>query len=100
MGLYERLFDEVVTRLRGALSRALPGYSPRELYWRIHFLIGLMVHPLMAGDKLARYTEELCTFDNPAELTERMVKFAAAGMRSPAPGTPGSGPGHGDGQKR
>ncbi len=81
--LYERLLGKVLRRFVQALGRVLPACSSAELYWRMHFLVGMLIHPLMAGAELTTFTEGLCTFDDPTELTERVVAFAAAGMQSP-----------------
>ena len=83
--LYHRQFGEVSVRFLGALSRTLPGLTPLELNWRFQFLIGMIVHPLLVGPRLADITGGRCTLTRASELTDRLVRFAAAGMRSGAP---------------
>ena len=75
-------FTEVVERFGAAFVRALPGLEQVELCWRMHFMVGAMVHTLMEHERLQRFTRGLCTMDDPEALIERLVGFTAAGMRA------------------
>ena len=81
--LYKRQFGDVFDRFRTALSRALPELPKAEVYWRLEFIIGVLVHALMAGDRLQLVTDGVCDLTNVDEIAERMVAFAAGGLRAP-----------------
>ncbi len=75
-------FAPVLLRVRGALAAALPDLPRRDLYWRLEFVVGMLVHTLMAGTRLKFLTEGLCDVTDTAALIDRMVAFAAGGMRA------------------
>lgn len=77
-------FTEIVSRFGEAFQRILPELEQEELSWRIHFMVGTMVHTLMEHDRLKRFTRGACTMDDPEALIDRMVSFSAAGMRAPS----------------
>ena len=81
-------FTEIVSRFGAAFGRALPGLAPEDLAWSMHFTVGTTIHTLMEHDRLKRFTQGLCTMDEPEALIDRMVAFCAAGMR--AQGAPAS----------
>ena len=76
-------FAEIVARLGEACARALPDLDEEELAWRMHFTVGTMIHTLMEHDRLKRFTNGLCTMEDPEALIDRMITFCAAGMRAP-----------------
>ena len=76
-------FAEIVARFGAAFQRALPELETEELGWRMHFMVGAMIHTLTAHDRLKRFTSGVCTMDDPEALIDRMVTFCAAGMRAP-----------------
>ncbi len=78
-----RQFEEVLLRFMEALSRLLPQLTAEEILWRLHFVIGSLLHPFMVGSRITRYTKGLCTFEDTRALSERMVRFAVAGMQAP-----------------
>lgn len=82
---FDDLFREVVVRFREAFARALPELPPEELGWRVHFAAGVMVHTMMASDKLQRFSGGLCDPRDTAAAVERMIGFCAAGMRAGLP---------------
>ena len=81
--LYSENFAEMMGRFQVALRRALPGLAAADLAWRLEFVVGMLTHTLMAGDRLALVTGGLCDPTDVDGLTRRMVRFAAAGMRAP-----------------
>jgi AcrR family transcriptional regulator len=82
---FDRQLGEVFARFLEAFGRRVPELSAQELHWRFHFVLGVLAHPLLIGDRIAAFTDGRCTFDDTAEVVERMVKFAAAGLRCPVP---------------
>lgn len=81
--VFEDLFHEIVERFGVAFQRALPGLPLREIFWRMHFAVGAMVHTMNDGNKLIHLSKGLCNPSESGRVIERMVQFAAAGMRAP-----------------
>ena len=84
--LYEEQCGPVLESFCEAFSRALPGLPKTELYWHLQFVIGMLVHTFMAGERVRLCTEGLCDLDDMPSVIERMVHFAAAGLREAAVG--------------
>jgi len=80
--LHARLFREVTGRFLDALSEALPGLSRKELWWQLQLVVGTFLHPLLAGPRLVDFTERMCTLDDMDAVADRMVRFAAGGLRA------------------
>ncbi|MCB9385290.1 MAG: TetR/AcrR family transcriptional regulator [Bryobacterales bacterium] len=76
-------FTELVSRFVAAFQRTLPEVEPDELNWRIHFMIGAMIHTLMDNERLKRFTKGQCAMNDPEALIDRLIAFSAAGMRAP-----------------
>ncbi len=83
--LYEEECREVFRCFCDSLGRALPGMDRAELFWRIQFILGMVTHTLMAGDRIRLCTEGLCNIDDIDEVIDRMARFAAAGLRADSP---------------
>jgi len=77
-------FDEVKERFFTALKRALPGLRDEEIFWRIHFMIGVMCHTLADTERLTLISEGLCDPSDTEDVLNRLIGFTAAGMRTPA----------------
>ncbi len=84
--LRPELFREVIERYRAALVRALPGVSLASIWWGVHFLIGAMIHVVAAQRELEKMSNGLAVSGDETEMVERLVRFAAAGMRGMEPG--------------
>lgn len=74
-------FGETLERFGAALHAALPELAPDQLFWRFHFAMGAMLHTISCGQLLTEYTEGACSYDDPEDVTRRLVAFMAAGMR-------------------
>ncbi len=68
-------------RFSDALLAARPDLAPEEVYWRLHFVLG-MIHQnrFMELDRLHVLSEGITREDDIAALQRRMVNFAAAGF--------------------
>lgn len=79
------VFKETASKFSQAVARALPGLSREEVEWRMHLVVGAMVSTVI----VPRFHAEKATFfkwsKDPEEMTERLVRFLAAGMRAPTP---------------
>jgi AcrR family transcriptional regulator len=81
-------FGEVFRRFRAAFGKALPHLPEAELSWRIHLVVGAMVHALhVASDRGLCATIEGTSGRPPldaASALARLVPFLAAGLEAPA----------------
>ncbi|HRD46454.1 MAG TPA: TetR/AcrR family transcriptional regulator [Caulobacter sp.] len=70
-------------RFADALLAASPGLPPEDVYWRLHFVLG-MIHQnrFMELDRLHVLSEGLTKEDDVDTLLRRMVDFAAAGFEA------------------
>jgi AcrR family transcriptional regulator len=76
---------EVADRFKAAFRRALPGLPVGELFWRLHFSFGSMAHTLVHTQHIELLSEGLCDPRDTEGLIDRLVTFAAAGLRAPLP---------------
>lgn len=66
-----------------ALQRAMPDLPAPEIYWRLHFTLGMMHYTITDLSRLEAISEGKCDLSDSEGLIRRMVAFAAAGFRSP-----------------
>jgi AcrR family transcriptional regulator len=74
-----------IGRFVDALRRHLPELPHDELIWRFHFAVGGMAQTLSCGDLMELFSHGLCTLSDPDDVLERLIRFSAAGLRSPLP---------------
>ena len=79
-----RQYAPMIARFKAAFGRALPHLPPRELSWRLHFLMGAMSYTL-AGTDVLKLISALNPVDtnNDALLLRRLGPFLVAGLRAP-----------------
>ncbi len=82
---FDDLFREVLGRFLAAFHRALPHLSRKEIFWRVHFAVGGMIHTMVDSERLARMSGGLCDPSDVEETIEQLVSYAAAGFNTPAP---------------
>lgn len=74
-----------VTMLQGTM----PDLPEADIYWRLHFTLGMMHYTITDLSRLEAISEGRCDLSDSEGLIRRMVGFAAAGFRSsldiPAP---------------
>ncbi|MEO8137234.1 MAG: TetR/AcrR family transcriptional regulator [Betaproteobacteria bacterium] len=81
-----RQYAPMITRFKAAFACTLPQLPPRELSWRLHFLMGALSYTL-AGTDVLKLISEL----NPVEtendelLLRRLGPFLVAGLQAPLP---------------
>ena len=78
-------FGEVARRFLDAVCAAVPDVPRDELCWRMHFLVGSMVHLLINEVALVVISDGRCDPNDPAGALDRLVAYAAAGLRAPVP---------------
>lgn len=77
----EDQFRQVGDRFSKAISKSLPSVPVEELAWRVHFLIGGMIHMLTHQELLLRVTGGASGAPTMEVTLARFIRFAAAGLR-------------------
>lgn len=80
----EDQFKRTSERFSKALAQALPSIPPEELAWRIHFVIGGMIHMLTHGEIFSRISGGVSGSPTMEVTLSRFIRFAAAGLRDGA----------------
>jgi AcrR family transcriptional regulator len=70
-------------RFAEAMGVALPDLSPIERMWRLHFVAGSMAHTVTRAPMLRNLFGGVLDFSDRTLLIARLVRFAAAGFRTP-----------------
>lgn len=68
-------------RFARALGKALPAVAPEELAWRMHFVVGAMIHMLMNQEMHQQLTSTAAGAPTMETTLGRFIRFAAAGLR-------------------
>ncbi len=71
----------VMDRFSRAFSKVLPDAGSEELTWRIHFMVGGMLHMLTHQDGLHRITNGRSGKPEMQDTLQRFIRYTAAGMR-------------------
>jgi len=75
-------FKTVKERFVEALTQALPELELPDIFWNFHFMVGSMVHTAGLGHVMPLLSDGLCSSDDFDEITDRLVRFASAGMQT------------------
>ena len=77
----EEQMKTLIDRFVRALGKALPTVSQEELVWRMHFLVGSIIHMLVNQDMLQRLSGGASGNPTMEVTVGRFIRFAAAGLR-------------------
>ena len=70
-----------LVRFAEALKRARPDLAPEEIYWRLHFVLGMIHNNRFAEfDRLHALSDGLTREGDSEALLKRMLDFAEAGF--------------------
>ena len=83
--VFKKHFAPVAERFQDELHKALPELPRAELLWRIHFTVGIMTHLMSWSQVLLAHTGGLCDMSDRQAVIDRVLPFAVAGFRVPAP---------------
>ncbi|MEO5914532.1 MAG: TetR family transcriptional regulator [Luteolibacter sp.] len=72
---------QISDRFTRAFAKALPTVPPEDLAWRIHFVIGGMIHMLTHQDILQRLSAGVSGAPTMEATLGRFIRFAAVGLR-------------------
>ena len=78
-----RTCEEVVRRFERALRVALPRVPVPELFWRMHFVMGALIHTWTCHENLERISNGRCSMKDEADVTRKLIAFGAAGLAAP-----------------
>lgn len=67
-----------------ALRQLLPYLPERELVWRFHFTAGAMGHTVSCSQMVERFSNGLCSGNDPDQMLSYLVRFLASGLKAPA----------------
>jgi AcrR family transcriptional regulator len=83
-GKVRQMFDQVAERFRVAFAKSLPDVPPKELYWRMHFMVGVLAY-CMAGTDMMRMiaSSQISEANGPVMLFIGLVVFICLGMEAP-----------------
>lgn len=70
----------LMARYAGVLSQTLPGLPVSELYWRMQFTVGSLLHVAAHQHDLSRLTQGHCQADDGEACIRRLLDFCAAGL--------------------
>ncbi len=79
--IVEEQMKMLADRFIKAFGRALPGLSQEELVWRIHFVVGSVIHMLLNQEMLHRLSSGASGNPGMEGVIGRLVRFASAGLR-------------------
>lgn len=80
-----KLFEQVTLRFKPAFARALPELPPSDLYWRLHFMVGVLAYCMSGTDMMRMIASSKIEEPNHVDhLVIRLVSFITEGMNSPA----------------
>jgi AcrR family transcriptional regulator len=83
-GKVRQMFDEVAEHFKTAFAKSLPNVPPTELYWRMHFMVGVLAYCMAGNDMMRMIASSHITDDNGSEmLIQRLVLFVCHGIEAP-----------------
>ncbi len=77
-------FQALMARFAAAFALSLPELPRGELFWRLNFTFGALIHTLLISSKEDSLPGHLRKKLDADGLIQRLVAYAAAGMKSPA----------------
>lgn len=80
------IYGPVIERFKEVFSSVLPELPADELYWRMHFMVGLLAY-MMSGTDMMRLIAscQLCDTLDIEGAVKRLGVFISAGMKAPIP---------------
>jgi AcrR family transcriptional regulator len=93
-------FDPLVERFIEVVREALPGCSPRDVYWGYQFLTGALTLTFAETGRIDKLSGGLCKSSDLDSVHERLAPYVAAGFRALCRGSAGKNPRAGAGTGR
>jgi AcrR family transcriptional regulator len=80
----EAQFRPLIDRYGRVLRRLLPQVPPKTLFWRMHFIVGAMLHCASHLFTVEQLSAGLCRNEDAETMLRELIDFAVAGMTAPA----------------
>lgn len=77
----ETQYSVVSARFTRMLGKSLPSLSEQDLVWRLHFVVGAMIHMLTHEETMQRVSQGAGGEPNMEAMLSRFLRFAVAGLR-------------------
>ncbi len=90
--LMTRHFDPLVERFIEVVREALPGCSPRDVYWGYQFLTGALTLTFAETGRIDKLSGGLCKSSDLDSVHERLAPYVAAGFRALCRGSAATAP--------
>lgn len=87
--IFKEHFEIVVERFARAMHRALPELERDEVLWRLLFAVGVLVHTMLAHDRLKAVFPDMKEPATADSLRPRLIAFICGGLRAPLPSVEG-----------
>jgi AcrR family transcriptional regulator len=84
--------NEFQHRFMSSLKRALPSVCDKDLYWRLHVLLCILIQTSLTHERIRQLSGGLCSFRSPQELFQELLPILTAVVCAPSSPTPASGP--------
>lgn len=68
-------FDESCRRFVAALGEVTPAFSTRDLHWRMHAMLGLLVYTMTRSNRIVSITKGACDPTDDDAALEELVKI-------------------------
>lgn len=81
--IYLLHYQEVFSEFKEVLRESLPHLGDEEIMWRLHFMMGGVMHTWTNHSGLERLSGGVCRLDDEEETTQRLISFFAAGFKAP-----------------
>ena len=78
-----KAFDKSSAAFLEALAEALPDLPPEDLFWRFHFVLGIMAYSMANPGRIQSLTKGVCEAGDMEAAMRHMIPFLVAGFISP-----------------
>ena len=75
-------FEPVFTKFKEVVSASVSHISEEDLMWRMHFIIGAMIHTCTNHQVLTLLSRGVCKLNEQEEIVNRLINFCAAGLKA------------------
>jgi len=75
-------FETVLEKFMPSLKVALPHLSPKDFFWRLHFLVGSMAHTMADSERIQLISGGVCDPDDTEGTVQCLVAFLCGGLRA------------------
>ena len=80
MPIFLRHIEPLYMLLFTSLCQAMPELPKSTIYWRLHFVLGSLIHTMKMTKKPLQVPPEIVPDENPEQLSNLLINFVSAGM--------------------